>query len=78
MKRNVQDKTFGLKNKKGSKQQKFIQQVQHQVTQGGKTAKQVNSRERLTCVHSITVNSSDNHHFSPPDNHHRSDDVYWT
>ena len=36
-----QDKTFGLKNKKGSKQQKFIQQVQHQVTQGGKTAKQV-------------------------------------
>jgi len=37
----VQDKTFGLKNKKGSKQQKFIQQVQHQVTQGGKTAKQV-------------------------------------
>jgi len=37
----IQDKTFGLKNKKGSKQQKFIQQVQHQVTQGGKTAKQV-------------------------------------
>jgi len=37
----VQDKTFGLKNKKGSKQQKFIQHVQHQVTQGGKTAKQV-------------------------------------
>ena len=37
----MQDKTFGLKNKKGSKQQKFIQQVQHQVTQGGKSAKQV-------------------------------------
>lgn len=37
----VEDKTFGLKNKKGSKQQKFIQQVQHQVTQGGKSAKQL-------------------------------------
>jgi len=40
---NVQDKTFGLKNKKGSKQQKFIQQVQHQVTQGGKSAKQASN-----------------------------------
>ncbi len=30
-----QDKTFGLKNKKGAKQQKFIQQVQKQVTQKG-------------------------------------------
>ena len=37
----VQDKTFGIKNKKGSKQQKFIQTVQQQVTMGGKTAKQV-------------------------------------
>lgn len=37
----IEDKTFGLKNKKGSKQQKFIQHVQHQVTQGGKTAKQL-------------------------------------
>lgn len=27
----LQDKTFGLKNKKGSKQQKFIQQVEKQV-----------------------------------------------
>jgi len=27
----LQDKTFGLKNKKGNKQQKFIQQVQKQV-----------------------------------------------
>ena len=26
-----QDKTFGLKNKKGAKQQKFIQQVEKQV-----------------------------------------------
>ena len=30
-----QDKTFGLKNKKGSKQQKFIQQVEKQVKSGG-------------------------------------------
>lgn len=27
----IEDKTFGLKNKKGAKQQKFIQQVQKQV-----------------------------------------------
>lgn len=31
----IEDKTFGLKNKKGAKQQKFIQQVQHQVKFGG-------------------------------------------
>ncbi|GAB6018652.1 hypothetical protein CHUAL_000330 [Chamberlinius hualienensis] len=31
----IEDKTFGLKNKKGSKQQKFIQQVQNQVKFGG-------------------------------------------
>lgn len=30
-----QDKTFGLKNKKGAKQQKFIQQVEKQVKAGG-------------------------------------------
>lgn len=30
-----QDKTFGLKNKKGSKQQKFIVQVEKQVKSGG-------------------------------------------
>lgn len=32
---NIQDKTFGLKNKKGAKQQKFIQQVEKQVKSGG-------------------------------------------
>jgi hypothetical protein len=32
----LQDKTFGLKNKKGGKQQKFIQQVEKQVKSGGK------------------------------------------
>ena len=31
----IEDKTFGLKNKKGNKQQKFIQQVQKQVQSGG-------------------------------------------
>jgi len=30
----IEDKTFGLKNKKGAKQQKFIQQVQKQVQHG--------------------------------------------
>lgn len=42
----VEDKTFGLKNKKGAKQQKFIQTVQQQVTQQGKTAKQL-EKEKL-------------------------------
>ncbi|KAI8128846.1 hypothetical protein FF38_09895 [Lucilia cuprina] len=31
----IEDKTFGLKNKKGAKQQKFIQQVAKQVQSGG-------------------------------------------
>uniref|UniRef100_T1IXC1 Zinc finger CCCH domain-containing protein 15 n=1 Tax=Strigamia maritima TaxID=126957 RepID=T1IXC1_STRMM len=31
----IEDKTFGLKNKKGAKTQKFIQQVQHQVKSSG-------------------------------------------
>lgn len=35
----IEDKTFGLKNKKGAKQQKFIQQVQHQVKNAGTTKK---------------------------------------
>ena len=30
----LQDKTFGLKNKKGAKQQKFIKTVVHQVKSG--------------------------------------------
>ncbi|XP_003492502.1 zinc finger CCCH domain-containing protein 15 homolog [Bombus vosnesenskii] len=36
----IEDKTFGIKNKKGAKQQKFIQQVEKQVKSGG-----VNSRK---------------------------------
>ncbi|XP_031841966.1 zinc finger CCCH domain-containing protein 15 homolog [Nomia melanderi] len=31
----IEDKTFGIKNKKGAKQQKFIQQVEKQVKSGG-------------------------------------------
>ncbi|XP_077997177.1 zinc finger CCCH domain-containing protein 15-like [Glandiceps talaboti] len=38
----IEDKTFGLKNKKGAKQQQFIKNVTHQVKFGGqKSAKQV-------------------------------------
>lgn len=31
----IEDKTFGLKNKKGTKNQKFIAQVEKQVLSGG-------------------------------------------
>jgi len=31
----IEDKTFGLKNKKGAKTQKFIAQVEKQVKSGG-------------------------------------------
>nr|CAG4645069.1 EOG090X0C5B [Leptodora kindtii] len=34
----IEDKTFGLKNKKGAKNQKFIQQVSQQVKSGGSVA----------------------------------------
>ncbi|GBM18793.1 Zinc finger CCCH domain-containing protein 15 [Araneus ventricosus] len=34
----IEDKTFGLKNKKGAKNQKFIQQVQNQVKHGNQKA----------------------------------------
>uniref|UniRef100_A0A0X3PLA9 C3H1-type domain-containing protein n=1 Tax=Schistocephalus solidus TaxID=70667 RepID=A0A0X3PLA9_SCHSO len=37
----IEDKTFGLKNKKGAKQQKFVQQVQKQVIYGNKSAKDI-------------------------------------
>jgi len=33
--RTMEDKTFGLKNKKGAKQQKFVQQIKHQVATSG-------------------------------------------
>ncbi|KAL5971484.1 Zinc finger CCCH domain-containing protein 15 [Taenia solium] len=37
----IEDKTFGLKNKKGAKQQKYVQQVQKQVTYGNKSFRDV-------------------------------------
>lgn len=37
----LQDKTFGLKNKKGAKQQTFIKSVQHQVKYGNQKATKV-------------------------------------
>nr|CAG4645767.1 EOG090X0C5B [Lynceus sp. MCZ IZ 141354] len=44
----IEDRTFGLKNKKGAKNQKFIQQVQHQVKFGGsQAAKKVEEQKLL-------------------------------
>lgn len=37
----VEDKTFGLKNKKGAKNQKFIAQVQNQVQNAGKSSREI-------------------------------------
>lgn len=44
----IEDKTFGLKNKKGAKQQKFIQQVQHQVKYGGNKSARELEKEKET------------------------------
>ncbi|XP_057379263.1 zinc finger CCCH domain-containing protein 15 homolog isoform X2 [Daphnia carinata] len=44
----IEDKTFGLKNKKGGKNQKFIAQVQQQVKSGGTAAaKKLEDEKRL-------------------------------
>lgn len=43
----MQDKTFGLKNKKGAKTQKFIAQVEKQVKSGGDPRFQKLEQERL-------------------------------
>ncbi|KAF0027770.1 hypothetical protein F2P81_020511 [Scophthalmus maximus] len=51
----IEDKTFGLKNKKGAKQQKFIKNVTHQVKQSGqprqgetdKTGKKIDKKKEL-------------------------------
>jgi len=43
----IEDKTFGLKNKKGNKQQKFIQQVEKQVKSGGNPDHRKAELERL-------------------------------
>ena len=50
----LQDKTFGLKNKKGAKQQKFIKTVVHQV-KSGPTGLKVSTRgsllvEQANCI----------------------------
>ncbi|KAM9726206.1 zinc finger CCCH domain-containing protein 15 [Menidia menidia] len=39
----IEDKTFGLKNKKGAKQQKFIKNVTHQVKYGAQSARQADA-----------------------------------
>ncbi|KAJ8352122.1 hypothetical protein SKAU_G00235980 [Synaphobranchus kaupii] len=41
----IEDKTFGLKNKKGAKQQKFIKTVTHQVKYGQQNARQLAATE---------------------------------
>lgn len=46
----IEDKTFGLKNKKGAKQQKFIQQVQKQV-QNKFQGQQKNPKELVLKLH---------------------------
>ncbi|XP_037804474.1 zinc finger CCCH domain-containing protein 15 homolog isoform X1 [Penaeus monodon] len=44
----IEDKTFGIKNKKGAKQQRFIQQVQHQVKHGGnKSARELEKEKEV-------------------------------
>merc|ERR1712072_959812 len=41
----VDDKTFGLKNKKGAKQQKFIEQVNKQVYKGNPKAERAKQQK---------------------------------
>merc|ERR1712012_49147 len=43
----IEDKTFGLKNKKGGKNQKYIAQVQKQVTSGGNPDRRKDEERRL-------------------------------
>lgn len=43
----LQDKTFGLKNKKGAKQQRFVQQVEKQVKTGGIAARKLGEPDKL-------------------------------
>ncbi|XP_054287006.1 zinc finger CCCH domain-containing protein 15 homolog [Macrosteles quadrilineatus] len=42
----IEDKTFGLKNKKGAKQQRFIQQVEKQVKSGGVPARKLDEPKK--------------------------------
>lgn len=41
----IEDKTFGLKNKKGAKQQKFIKAVTHQVKNGPQNSRQLEAEK---------------------------------
>lgn len=41
----LQDKTFGLKNKKGAKQQRYIQQVEKQIKSGGIQPKKTTDKD---------------------------------
>lgn len=41
----IEDKTFGLKNKKGSKQQKFVKMVQHQVKNPNQSAAKLEAQK---------------------------------
>ena len=43
----IEDKTFGMKNKKGAKSQKFIAQVEKQVKSGGDPRARKIEEERL-------------------------------
>ncbi|CAG0882019.1 unnamed protein product [Darwinula stevensoni] len=43
----IEDKTFGLKNKKGAKMQKFVQQVQTQVKYGHQSARKMEELKKL-------------------------------
>ena len=43
----LKDKTFGLKNKKGGKNQKYIAQVQKQVTSGGNPDRRKDEERRM-------------------------------
>ena len=51
----LQDKTFGLKNKKGGKQQKFIKTVQQQVQHGNQKASRVVSSDMETVMLTLVM-----------------------
>ncbi|CAF4669834.1 unnamed protein product [Rotaria socialis] len=51
----IEDKTFGLKNKKGTKNQKFIAQVQNQVQNAGKSAREVRYSKKRQIFISILI-----------------------
>ena len=57
----LQDKTFGLKNKKGKKQQQFIKNVTQQVKYGGQSLQKVISRVQQvwTCLDDVNYVSTE-------------------